>query len=453
MAVHNPADGELLTCVPSFGTRETREAIDAAAKALPAWSRLTAVERSKPLQRLFELVLTNERELAAILTAEQGKPLSEAADEIRYAASFIQWFAEEAKRAYGEVVPAPSSDRRIIVLRQPVGVVAAITPWNFPAAMVTRKLAPALAAGCTMVLKPAEQTPLTALALGALAMEAGIPAGVFNIVTGKASEIGVELTSNPIVRKLTFTGSTGVGAKLYEQCAPTIKKLSLELGGNAPFIVFDDADIDEAVEGAIASKFRNAGQTCVCTNRFYVQAGVHDDFLTAFSNKVSNLKIGRGDDPTVQIGPVIDDRAALKIDELVADAVIKGARRITEAAERRGRFIEPIILSNVSSGMKLLEEEIFGPVASVVRFETEEEVIRLANESPFGLAAYVYCNDMRRIWRVCEALEVGMVGVNTGRISNAVSPFGGVKSSGLGREGSRHGLDDYLELKTVTMAA
>jgi succinate-semialdehyde dehydrogenase/glutarate-semialdehyde dehydrogenase len=450
--VRNPADDSLLARVPSFGAAETREAIAAAAAAFPAWAARTAGERSDILLRFYALIITHEAELAAILTAEQGKPLGEALDEVRYAASFVQWFAEEAKRAYGEVIPAPRADRRIVVLPQPVGVVAAITPWNFPAAMITRKLAPALAAGCTMVLKPAELTPMTALALGALALEAGIPAGVFNIVTGRPDEIGAELTASPMVRKLTFTGSTGVGEKLYAQCAPTIKKLSLELGGNAPFIVFDDADLDDAVEGAIASKFRNAGQTCVCTNRFYVQAGICDAFVERFAQAARKLKVGRGDDRSVQIGPLVDDRAIAKIDSLVADALSKGARFVPHPPERNGRFLQPAVLADVQPGMRVLEEEAFGPIAPVARFETEAEVIGLANDTPFGLAAYVFTNDNRRVWRVSEALEVGMVGVNTGLISNAVSPFGGVKSSGLGREGSRHGLDDYLELKTITIA-
>jgi succinate-semialdehyde dehydrogenase/glutarate-semialdehyde dehydrogenase len=450
--VRNPADDALIGRVPRMGSVETNEAIAAAGAALPGWSALAAAERADCLLRFHELMLRHTPELARILTAEQGKPLAEAAGEIRYAASFVRWFGEEARRAYGEVIPSPHARQRIVVLRQPIGVVAAITPWNFPAAMVTRKLAPALAAGCTMVLKPAELTPFTAIALGALVLEAGIPPGVFNIVTGDPQTIGAALTASATVRKLTFTGSTRVGAKLYEQCAPTIKNLSLELGGNAPFIVFDDADLDEAVKGAIASKFRNAGQTCVCADRFFVQSGIHDRFLQRLSAEVKKLKTGRGDDASVDIGPLINDRAVAKVNELVSDALARGAVcSAGEAGRLDSRFVQPMVLSGVRPGMRVLDEEVFGPVAAVVRFDTEAEVIAMANASPYGLASYVFTNDNRRVWRVAEALEAGMVGINTGLISNEVSPFGGVKHSGIGREGSRHGLDEYLEFKTVTM--
>lgn len=452
--VRNPADDVLVGSVPSLGAEFARQAIEAAERALPTWRALAAAERAAVLLKFHDLIRGHERDLAALLTAEQGKPLAEALGEIRYAASFLQWFAEEGKRAYGDVIPATDAGKRILAIRQPVGVVAAITPWNFPAAMVTRKVGPALAAGCTVVLKPAEQTPLTALALGALSIEAGLPAGVLNIVTGPAREIGRVLTGSPVVRKLSFTGSTAVGAELYAQCAPTIKKLSLELGGNAPFIVFDDADLDAAVEGAIASKFRNAGQTCVCANRFYVQAGVRDAFARKFAQAAASLTVGRGDAEDTQIGPLIDDVAVAKVHEHVADAVAKGAR-IVAGGDRQsgsGRFVAPIVLSDVAPGMRILEEETFGPVAPLVSFDSEEEVVRLANASAFGLAAYFYARDVSRVWRVAEAIEAGMVGVNTGIISTEVAPFGGIKASGLGREGSYHGLDDYLEVKMLCMA-
>ena len=387
--------------------------------------------------------------LARILTREQGKPLAEAKGEIAYAASFIEWFAEEAKRIYGEVVPGHMPDKRIVVLKQPIGVVAAITPWNFPAAMVTRKLAPALAAGCTTVLKPASQTPFTALALAVLAEEAGVPAGVINVVTGGAAAIGGALTASPVVRKLTFTGSTEIGAKLYEQSAPTIKKLSLELGGNAPFIVFDDADLDAAVAGAIASKYRNAGQTCVCANRLYVQAGIHDRFVEALAKAVDGLVVGSGLDQGTTIGPLIDEAAVAKAQQHVDDAVSKGARIVTggKAHPLGGRYFQPTIIEGVKAGMLVLNEETFGPVAPIIRFEDESDAIAKANATEFGLAAYFYARDMGRAWRVAEALESGIVGINTGLISTEVAPFGGVKASGLGREGSRHGIDDYLEIK------
>lgn len=452
--VINPADDSKVGSVPRLGATETEQAIAAAQRAFLLWAARGAAERSAILLRYHALILDHEQALAAILTAEQGKPLAEALGEIRYAASFIQWFAEEARRAYGDVIPGPRADRRIWVLRQPVGVVAAITPWNFPAAMVTRKIGPALAAGCTVVLKPAEQTPLTALALAALAQEAGLPAGVLNVVTGLARTIGATLTQSPIVRKLSFTGSTEVGALLYAQCAPTIKKLSLELGGNAPFLVFDDADLDQAVQGAIDSKFRNAGQTCVCANRFYVQTGIYDRFVTAFAQAADRLVVGRGDDEASQIGPLIDDAAVAKVRAHIDDALGKGARLVSadRSAQDRGRFVTPRVLADVRDGMVALEEETFGPLAPVVRFTDEAEAIALANATPFGLAAYLYTNDVRRVTRVSEAIEAGMVGVNTGLISTEVAPFGGVKQSGLGREGSRHGLDDYMELKTVTLA-
>jgi len=452
--VVNPANDHVIGYVPRLGAAEAQAAIDAAERALPAWSRRTAADRAALLMRFHALIIENEVELAAILTAEQGKPLSEALGEIRYAASFVSWFAEEGKRAYGDVIPATDPSKRIVVLKQPVGVAAAITPWNFPAAMVTRKIGPALAAGCTVVLKPAEQTPMTAIALGVLAMAAGIPAGVFNIVAGDAREIGQVMTDSPVVRKLSFTGSTEVGAKLYAQSAATIKKLSLELGGNAPFIVFDDADIDAAVDGAIQSKFRNAGQTCVCANRFYVQAGVHDQFVEAFGRAAAALVVAPGDVPGAQVGPLIDDAAANKVEQHIADALGKGARLVTGGGRdvRGGRFFQPTVLSGVNPTMLATREETFGPLAAVTRFETEEEVIGLANATPFGLAAYLYARDIGRVWRIAEAIEAGMVGVNTGLISTEVAPFGGVKASGLGREGSRYGLDDYLEVKMLCMS-
>ena len=450
--VRNPADDSLIARVPAMGSRETQEAIAAAADALPDWAALPASARADALRRYHQLVMDHQEELARILTAEQGKPLAEARGEIAYAASFLEWFAAEAMRAYGEVIPATQADRRIMVIKQPVGVVAAITPWNFPAAMITRKLAPALAAGCTIVIKPAEQTPLTAFALGVLAQAAGIPPGVVNIVTGDPVAIGGALTASPIVRKLSFTGSTRTGALLYAQCAPTVKKLSLELGGNAPFIIFDDADVDAAVAGAMIAKFRNGGQTCVCANRFYVQTGIYDRFVQAFAAAAAALTVGPGDAPGTAIGPLVDDAAVAKVTALIADAKAKGAMPVGADRPIKGRFVPPMILADAGPGMRLLEEEIFGPVAPVMRFADEAEAIRLANAVPDGLAAYVYTRDLARSWRVGEALEAGMVGVNTGAISTEVAPFGGIKMSGLGREGSRHGLDDYLELKTMTVA-
>ena len=452
LEVRNPADESLIARVPWMGAAQADEAIAAAQAAQPAWAALTAAARAAVLGRYHQLILAHEEDLARILTSEQGKPWAEARAEIRYAASYVSWFAAEAVRAYGEIIPAPQPDHRIMVVKHPVGVVAAITPWNFPAAMITRKLAPALAAGCTIVIKPAEQTPLTAFALGALAQAAGIPGGVINIVTGDAASIGGALTASPVVRKLSFTGSTRTGALLYAQCAPTVKKLSLELGGNAPFIVFDDADLDAAVAGALVAKFRNGGQTCVCANRFYIQAGIHDRFVDAFAEAVSALPVGPGNAPDTLIGPLVDDAAATKVIALIDDAKAKGARVVGASRPARGRFVYPAVLVDVAAGMRVLEEEIFGPVAPVVRFHDEAEVVGLANAAPEGLAGYVYTRDLARGWRIADALEVGMVGVNTGTISTAAAPFGGIKMSGLGREGSRHGLDDYLELKTVTMA-
>ena len=449
IAVDDPATGEIVGRVPKLGAAETEAAIAAAEQAMPAWAARTAKDRAQVLRTWFDLIMAHQDVLARILTREQGKPLAEAKGEIAYAASFIEWFAEEAKRIYGEVVPGHMPDKRIVVLKQPIGVVAAITPWNFPAAMVTRKLAPALAAGCTTVLKPASQTPFTALALAVLAEEAGVPAGVINVVTGGAAAIGGALTASPVVRKLTFTGSTEIGAKLYEQSAPTIKKLSLELGGNAPFIVFDDADLDAAVAGAIASKYRNAGQTCVCANRLYVQAGIHDRFVEALAKAVDGLVVGSGLDQGTTIGPLIDEAAVAKAQQHVDDAVSKGARIVTggKAHPLGGRYFQPTIIEGVKAGMLVLNEETFGPVAPIIRFEDESDAIAKANATEFGLAAYFYARDMGRAWRVAEALESGIVGINTGLISTEVAPFGGVKASGLGREGSRHGIDDYLEIK------
>ena len=451
--VRNPATGELLGSVPSFGAAETRRAIDAAQAAFHPWRAKTAAERAKILRRWFELMLENQEDLARLMTLEQGKPLTEARGEIAYAASFIEWFAEEARRVYGEVIPSPSPDRRLVVLKQPVGVCAAITPWNFPAAMITRKAGPALAAGCTMVLKPATQTPYSALALAVLAERAGVPKGVFSVVTGGAAEIGGELTANPIVRKLTFTGSTEIGVKLMAQCAPSVKKLSLELGGNAPFIVFDDADLDAAVEGAIASKYRNTGQTCVCANRLLVQDGVYDAFAARLAAAVARLKVGNGLAEGSTQGPLIDMNAVAKVEEHIADAVEKGARVLAGGKRHAlgGSFFEPTILVDVTPAMQVAREETFGPVAPLFRFKDEAEAIRMANDTEFGLAAYFYASSMNRVWRVGEALEYGIVGINTGIISTEVAPFGGMKSSGLGREGSKYGIEDYLEVKYLCM--
>ncbi|SOY66853.1 NADP-dependent succinate-semialdehyde dehydrogenase [Cupriavidus taiwanensis] len=452
--VTNPATGERVGQVPQLGADETRQAIEAANRALPAWRARTAKERSALLRKWFELIMANQEDLARIMTAEQGKPIAEARGEIAYAASFIEWFAEEGKRVYGDTIPAPVSNQRIVVTKEPVGVCAAITPWNFPAAMITRKAGPALAVGCTMVLKPASQTPLTALALVALAERAGIPAGVLSVVTGSASAIGGEMSSNPLVRKLTFTGSTEVGRQLMAQTAATIKKVSMELGGNAPFIVFDDADLDAAVEGAIVSKYRNAGQTCVCANRIYVQSGVYEAFAQKLVAAVAALKVGNGMDDGVRIGPLIDDKAVAKVEEHIADALGKGAR-LLQGGQRHAlghSFFQPTVLADVAPGMLVAREETFGPLAPLFRFDTEDDVVAMANDTEFGLASYFYARDLGRVWRVSERLEYGMVGVNTGLISNEVAPFGGVKQSGVGREGSHYGIDDYLVIKYTCMA-
>jgi len=453
IAVNNPATGEILGTVPKLGAAEPRRAIEAANRALPAWRALTAKERAQKLRRWFELLMENQEDLARLMTLEQGKPLAEARGEIAYAASFIEWFAEEAKRVYGDTIPGHQADKRLIVIKQPVGVTAAITPWNFPAAMITRKAGPALAAGCTMVVKPASQTPFSALALAALAERAGIPAGVLSVVTGSASEIGDELTGNPIVRKLSFTGSTEIGRQLMAQCAPDIKKLSLELGGNAPFIVFDDADLDKAVEGAMASKYRNAGQTCVCANRLYVQEGVYDAFVEKLKAAVAGLKVGNGLEEGVTTGPLIDDKAVAKVREHIDDALAKGAQVVLGGQPHAlgGSFFEPTILVDVPRDARVSREETFGPLAPLFRFRDEDEVIAMANDTEFGLAAYFYARDLSRVFRVAEALEYGMVGINTGIISNEVAPFGGVKASGLGREGSKYGIEEYLELKYLCL--
>jgi succinate-semialdehyde dehydrogenase / glutarate-semialdehyde dehydrogenase len=447
--VTNPANGQLLGTVPKMGAGETRAAIEAANQALPAWRALTAKERAVILRRWFDLMMANQDDLAKLMTLEQGKPLAEAKGEIAYAASFIEWFAEEGKRIYGDTIPGHQADKRLIVIKQPIGVTAAITPWNFPAAMITRKAGPALAAGCTMVLKPASLTPFSALALAELAQRAGIPAGVFNVVTGSASEVGNELTGNALVRKLSFTGSTEIGRQLMQQCAKDIKKVSLELGGNAPFIVFDDADLDKAVEGALASKFRNAGQTCVCANRLYVQDGVYDAFAEKLQAAVEKLTLGDGLTQGVTTGPLIDEKAVAKVKEHIEDALSKGARVITggKPHDLGGNFFQPTILVNVPSSAKVAKEETFGPLAPLFRFNDEADVIAQANDTEFGLAAYFYARDLSRVFRVGEALEYGIVGINTGIISNEVAPFGGIKASGLGREGSKYGIEDYLEIK------
>lgn len=448
-AIKNPFDGSQLADVPDMGAEETKQAISAAAEAFKSWKAKSAGGRAKVLRKWYELILENADDLAFLLTSEQGKPLAEAKGEIRYGASFVEWFAEEARRVYGDVIPGHGRDKRITTIKQPIGVVAAITPWNFPNAMITRKVAPALAAGCTVVIKPAEDTPLSALALAELAEQAGFPPGVFNIVTtNRPAEVGTEMTSNPTVRKLSFTGSTPVGKLLMRQCADTVKKVSLELGGNAPFIVFDDADVDEAVKGAIASKYRNAGQTCICANRIYVQSGVYEDFSQKFREAVKKQKVGSGLEEGVTVGPLINDAAMNKVSRLVADAKEKGAAVLTGGAPMgNGNFFEPTILSGVNSNMDIFSEEIFGPIAPLHQFDTEEEVIELANNTRFGLAAYFFGRDYARIWRVSEALEYGMVGINTGMISTAVAPFGGIKESGIGREGSKYGMDDFLEVK------
>lgn len=448
-AVDNPATGTVIASVPDCGVAETKRAIDAANAALPAWRALTAKARSNILRKWFELMIAHADDLALILTTEQGKPLAEARGEVLYGASFIEWFAEEGKRVYGDVIPPHLADKRLLVLKQPIGVCAAITPWNFPNAMITRKAAPALAAGCTMVLKPAEQTPMSALAMAELAERAGIPKGVFNVITGDAPVIGGELCANPIVRKLSFTGSTEVGRILMRQCAPTIKKLSLELGGNAPFIVFDDADLDMAADSLMAAKFRNAGQTCVSANRIYVQAGVYEKFAEKMKAKISLLKVAAGTEAGSNIGPLIDQQAMAKVETHVADAIAKGATTTSGGKKSKlgGLFYEPTLLTNVSMDALVASEETFGPVAPLIKFADEAEVIKWANDSEFGLASYFFSRDVSRVFRVSEALESGMVGINTGVFSNEVAPFGGIKQSGLGREGSKYGIEDYLEIK------
>ena len=451
--VTNPATGETIGSVPNMGAAETRRAIAAADRAWPAWRAKTGKERSAILRLWNDLILANADDLALIMTVEQGKPLAEARGEIAYAASFIEWFAEEAKRVNGDTLQSPWPDRRIVVIKQPIGVCAAITPWNFPAAMITRKVGPALAAGCPMVFKPALATPYSGLALAVLAERAGVPAGIFSVLTGSSSAIGGEMTANPIVRKLTFTGSTEVGRTLMQQCAATIKKVSLELGGNAPFIVFDDADLDAAVEGAIVSKYRNAGQTCVCANRLYVQDGVYDQFARKLVAAVEKLKVGNGVEPGVTQGPLIDAAAIHKVEEHVADALAKGGRLLTGGKRHAlgHSFFEPTVIADATPDMRVAREETFGPLAPLFRFKTDAEVIELANDTEFGLASYFYSRDIGRIWRVAEALESGMVGINTGLISNEVAPFGGVKQSGIGREGSKYGMDDYLVIKYLCM--
>jgi len=449
--VVNPATREPLGTVPDMGVAETRRAVEAAAHAFPPWAGLTAKERAGILRRWYELLMANQEDLATLMTAEQGKPLAEAKGEIGYGAAFIEWFAEEGKRLYGDVIPPHQSNRRLLVLRQPVGVVAAITPWNFPFAMITRKAGPALAAGCTIIIKPASQTPYSALAAAALAERAGVPAGVLNVITGDARAIGGELTANPAVRKVTFTGSTAVGKKLMAQCAGTVKRLTMELGGNAPFIVFEDADLDAAVAGAIASKYRNSGQTCVCANRLLVQAPVYEAFTRKLVQAVGQLRVGDGLKGPTDQGPLIDAAALAKVEEHIADAVDKGAR-IALGGRRHalgGTFFEPTVVTEVTPAMKVAREETFGPIAPLFRFENEADAIRMANDTEFGLAAYFYTRDLTRAWRVSEALEYGMVGLNTGILSTEVAPFGGVKESGIGREGSRYGILDYTELKFV----
>jgi succinate-semialdehyde dehydrogenase/glutarate-semialdehyde dehydrogenase len=450
--VHNPANGEVIGSVPVMGAVETRRAIESAARAQRSWKALTAKARAAVLRRWFDLIIASQEDLAGILTSEQGKPLAEARGEILYAASYVEWFAEEAKRVYGDVIPSHLADQRIVVLRQPIGVCAAITPWNFPAAMITRKIAPALAAGCTILLKPAGQTPFTALALAELALRAGVPAGAFNVLTGSAGAIGGEMTANPTVRKLSFTGSTEIGRELMRQSADTIKKLSLELGGNAPFIVFDDADLDAAVAGCLVSKFRNTGQTCVCANRIYVQDGVYEAFAQKLVGAVAKLRVGSGFSGS-ELGPLIDGAAVEKVQAHVADALAKGAQLLTGGKPHAlgGNFFEPTVLAGTKAGMLVAIEETFGPVAPLFRFRSEAEVIAQANDTEFGLAAYFYGRDLGRVWRVAEKLEAGMVGVNTGIISAEQAPFGGIKQSGLGREGSRYGLDEYQEVKYVCL--
>src|SRR4051812_12340517 len=447
--VDDPATGEIIGAVPRLGRAETRQAIDAAAAAFPEWRTRTARDRAVVLRRWFDLIMSNQDDLATLMTLEQGKPLTESRGEVAYGAGFIEWFAEEGRRTYGDTIPSHAPDKRLVVIKEPIGVVGCITPWNFPIAMITRKVGPALAAGCTVVAKPASQTPFSALALAALAERAGLPKGVLNVVTGSAAEVGGELTSNPIVRKISFTGSTEVGKILMAQCAATVKKVSLELGGNAPFIVFDDADLDAAVEGAIVSKYRNTGQTCVCANRILVQGSIYDDFAQRLGKAVGRLKVGPGLEPGVSQGPLIDMAAVEKVESHISDAVAKGARVLVggRRAPAGGRFFSPTVLADATPEMALAREETFGPVAPLFKFGTEADAIALANATEFGLAAYFYGRDVGRIWRVAEALEYGIVGINTGLISTEVAPFGGVKESGIGREGSKYGIEDYLELK------
>lgn len=453
ITVTNPATGETLGSVPRMGADETARAIDAANAAWPAWRAMTAKDRSSILRRWFELMIAHTDDLARIMTLEQGKPLAESRGEIAYAASYLDWYAEEGKRAYGETIPTNAPDKRMVVVKEPVGVCAAITPWNFPSAMITRKAAAALAAGCPIVVKPASQTPYSALALAVLAEEAGVPAGVFSVVTGSATGIGGEMTSNPVVRKVSFTGSTEIGRLLMQQGASTIKKMSMELGGNAPFIVFDDADLDAAVEGAIISKYRNAGQTCVCANRIYVHENVYDAFAEKFVAAVGQLKVGNGMDSAATVGPLIDHAAIEKVEDHIKDAVAKGGRVLAGGKPHQlgQNFFEPTVVADVTSAMKVAKEETFGPLAPIFSFGSDEEVISMANDTEFGLAAYFYSRDIGRVWRVAEALEYGMVGINTGILSNEAAPFGGIKQSGLGREGSHYGLDDYLVVKYLCM--
>jgi succinate-semialdehyde dehydrogenase / glutarate-semialdehyde dehydrogenase len=454
LTVINPATGKTIKTVPNMGAAETQMTIEAANAALPAWRAQTAKERANILHQWFSLMMKHQEDLARIMTAEQGKPLTESRGEIAYAASFIQWFAEEGKRLYGDVIPSHQANTRIVILKEPVGVCAAITPWNFPAAMITRKAGPALAAGCTIIVKPASQTPLSALALAELGHRAGLPPGVFNVITGASGPIGKELTSNTIVRKLTFTGSTQVGKLLMAQCADTVKKISLELGGNAPFIVFDDADLDQAVAGAILCKFRNSGQTCVCANRFLIQDSIYNQFITKLNQAVSTLRVGPGDDPEIQQGPLINMKAVEKVESHIADAMAKGAKLITGGKRHKlgGTFFEPTIITEANTSMQIAGEEIFGPVAALFRFTTEAQAVALANDTPFGLAAYIYTRDLGRTWRIAEALEYGIIGINSGIISTEIAPFGGMKQSGIGREGSKYGIEEFIEVKYLCMA-
>lgn len=450
--VTNPADGSVIGRIPRLGEAETLRAIDAADEALPAWRAMTAKARGALLRRWHDLLLENQEDLAVLMTAEQGKPLAEARGEIGFAASFFEWFAEEGRRTYGDIIPTPQSDRRLLVVKQPVGVCAAITPWNFPAAMIARKAGPALAAGCTIVIKPAGQTPYSALAMAELALRAGIPAGVVNVVTGQARAIGKAMTESPKVRKLSFTGSTAIGKMLLKQSADTVKKVSMELGGNAPFIVFDDADLEKAVEGVMQAKFRNAGQTCVCANRIFVQAGIHDAFAERLAEEVAKLKVGPGNENGVHVGPMIDAAAADKVLEQLDDALAKGGKLLLGGKRQNGNFLTPAVVTGATPQMACFGEETFGPLAPVFRFESESEVIALANDTEYGLAAYCYTRDLGRAWRMSEALDYGMVGINNGHVSTCEAPFGGVKQSGLGREGSYLGIEDYLETKYINMA-